>query len=260
MARRRRAVSPSAEWPLLDPGVAQPGSGEGFDRLQSGAQIDRPIESTHPAHSGEPRAGPVEDWRIREVNRRLHFITEAGIQERISSLWPWRRQDSDGKNRRRAGRHHRSDLAIAANCGPILGAWNYSLALEEPHLHAGELHDVVVVQTPGLWSDRDAVDLRVVIFFAAIDVHDEIAFGAPSDGGNLNAWTPERGESLGQFEFAAGKSATQYLKLGLRQRRRVFRNAGAVARGRGRGGAFGGNGFCGLIHCGADAANAVLTL
>src|SRR5271168_767662 len=81
------------------------------------------------------------------------------------------------------------------------------LALEEPHFHARQLHDVVVVQTPGLRSDRDAVDLRIVIFLAAVHVHDEIAFGAPRDGRDLNARTPERGKRLGQFELTARECA-----------------------------------------------------
>src|SRR3984957_18694489 len=52
------------------------------------------------------------------------------------------------------------------------------LALEEPHLDSGELHHVVVVQTTGLRSDGHAVDLRIIVFFAAVDVHDEVAFRA----------------------------------------------------------------------------------
>src|SRR5271163_4729508 len=91
------------------------------------------------------------------------------------------------------------------------------LAFEEPHFYAGQLHDIVVIQTPGLRPDRDAVDLRIIIFLAAIDVHDEVALGAPCDCGHLNPRTPESGECFRQLEFAAGEGAAQDLKLGFWQ-------------------------------------------
>src|SRR5258707_13002356 len=69
-----------------------------------------------------------------------------------------------------------------------------SLALEEPHLHAGQLYNVVVIEPMGLRSDRYAVDLRIVVFLAAVDVHDEIAFGTAVDRGKVDLRADERGE------------------------------------------------------------------
>src|SRR5258708_33044166 len=67
-----------------------------------------------------------------------------------------------------------------------------SLALEEPHLHAGQLYNVVVIEPTGLRSDRYAVDLRIVVFLAAVDVHDEIAFGTAGCRRNHLAPGPPR--------------------------------------------------------------------
>jgi hypothetical protein len=36
-------------------------------------------------------------------------------------------------------------------------------------------------------------------------MHDVIALGAPRNCRDLDAWTPERGQRLGQFEFASRK-------------------------------------------------------
>src|SRR5580700_1595880 len=100
--------------------------------------------------------------------------------------------------------------AVVAAAGRWIGSdWARSprsrLALEEPHLHAGELDHVVVVEAACLRTDGNAVDLRVVVFLAAVDVHDEVPFGAPRDRGDLHTGTAEGGERLGQFELSARK-------------------------------------------------------
>src|SRR3984957_2178985 len=88
-------------------------------------------------------------------------------------------------------------------------------ALEEPHLHAGQLHDVIVVEPPRLRPDRHSIDLRIIVFLTAVHVHDEVAFGAPRNGRHLHAPTAEGGERLGEFQFASGESTPQPLQLGL---------------------------------------------
>src|SRR5271155_3559218 len=77
------------------------------------------------------------------------------------------------------------------------------LALEEPHLHAGQLHDIVVVQATRLRSDRHTVDLREVILLAAVDVDDEVAFGAARDGRDLYSRAAQRGQRLRQLQLTA---------------------------------------------------------
>src|ERR1700722_15162819 len=129
------------------------------------------------------------------------------------------------------------------------------LALEEPHLPARELPPIVVVQPSSLRSDRYTVDLRIVVFLAAVHVHDEVAFGAAGNGRNLHARTAQSSERLGELEFAAGKGAAQHLELGLRQRRGILRHAGTFGRHR-----LGGFGLGGLIHRHPNPPNAFLTL
>ena len=128
---------------------------------------------------------------------------------------------------------------------------NGGLALEEPHLHAGQLHHIIVIQAPGLRSNGHAVDLRIVVFLAAVHVHDEVAFGAARNGRHLHTRTAESGECFGQLEFASRKGAAQDLQLRLRQGRCILRHTGAlIARDR----------LGGLIYCNAHPPNAFLAL
>src|ERR1700730_2864848 len=98
-------------------------------------------------------------------------------------------------------------------------------ALEEPHLPPGQLHHVVVVQPSRLRTDGYAIDLGKVVFFAAVHMDDEVAFGAPGDGSHLDARAPERGERLRQFELASGECTAEHLQLRLRQCGGVLRYA-----------------------------------
>src|SRR5690606_5117128 len=91
-----------------------------------------------------------------------------------------------------------------------------------------------------LVPDRRAVHQREVPRRAAVDVDDEVALGAPRDGGNLHAGAPERGQSLGEFEFAAGEGAREHLQLGGLERRLAFGQGATNSGGaRGLGGAVG---------------------
>src|SRR5579859_3044235 len=164
--------------------------------------------------------------------------------------------------RSRPKRAQRLRRRVAAEAGPWIGSgWAGSprsrsgrLALEEPHLHAGELNDVVVVEPTRLRTDGDAIHLREVVVLAAVDVHDEVALGAPRDRRDLHAGAAERGERLGQFKLAAGKRAGEYLELGFRER------DGRVGYARTRRGPLRCDGLGRLVDGGADAPNAVFPL
>src|SRR6266850_5580909 len=96
---------------------------------------------------------------------------------------------------------------------------------EESHLYPGELNDVIVTEPGRLSSDGGAVEQRIVPGLAAVDMHDEIAFGAPRDRGNLYAWAPERGQRLVELQLAAGERTRQHLQLRFLQRRSVAEHA-----------------------------------
>ena len=65
-------------------------------------------------------------------------------------------------------------------------------AREKSHLHASELQNIVVSQLACLGADGLAVDQRVITFFAAFDVHDEISFSPTRDRCHLYARSAER--------------------------------------------------------------------
>src|SRR5450432_382449 len=88
------------------------------------------------------------------------------------------------------------------NC--CAGSASASLSvLEESHLDASELHDIVVVEPPCLRSDGNAVDQRIVVFLFAVDMHDVIPFGAARDGGDLDTRTAQCRQCLDQLELAS---------------------------------------------------------
>ena len=104
-----------------------------------------------------------------------------------------------------------------------------TLAFEESHLHAGQQDHIVVLQLAGLLADAAAVDQRIVVRLAAVDVHDEEAIGAARDRRDLHARAAERRQRFVQLELAARERAAQHLQLRFRQRDRMLAG-GARAR------------------------------
>ena len=134
-----------------------------------------------------------------------------------------------------------------------------TLAIDEaqlsknPILTPGELHHVVVVEPAGLRTDGHAIDQRVIVFLAAVDVHDEIALGAARDRRDLYA------------RAGRASSAPWSIPARVPRRRRSAPAAWPWAErvrvsGTPRRGAFGGDGLGRLIDRGADAANPLLAL
>src|SRR5579862_475154 len=142
-----------------------------------------------------------------------------------------------------------------------------SRLVEELHLHAGDLDQVVIAELASLGPEGAAVQCRVG---GALHVSDEVAVRSLGDDGDLHARLADRGEVLGQVERATRGCAREHLDRRFAQRPRSRRGttargsgcgggaAGAAAAGGGGGGAGGGAAGAGAgLGSGAEVAVAV---
>src|SRR4051794_7715812 len=91
-------------------------------------------------------------------------------------------------------------------------------ANEKPHLHARQLDDVIVSQPGSLSANGCAIEQRIVVNLAAVDMDDEVAFRPASDRRDLNTWTAQRSQSFVQLELATRERTREHLQLRLFER------------------------------------------